>query len=82
MRAGLLGRLGFLDNGAMRAQAEEAFDELGVELQDMSAPVGELSGGQRQGVAVARAVTWASKVVFMDEPTAALGVVQTAQCST
>ena len=36
-----------------------------------------MSGGQRQGVAVSRAVTWASKVVFMDEPTAALGVVQT-----
>jgi simple sugar transport system ATP-binding protein len=39
--------------------------------------VANFSGGQRQGVAVARAVTWASKVVFMDEPTAALGVVQT-----
>ena len=36
-----------------------------------------MSGGQRQGIAVSRAVTWASKVVFMDEPTAALGVVQT-----
>ena len=36
-----------------------------------------MSGGQRQGVAISRAVTWASKVVFMDEPTAALGVVQT-----
>ena len=36
-----------------------------------------MSGGQRQGIAIARAVTWASKVVFMDEPTAALGVVQT-----
>jgi simple sugar transport system ATP-binding protein len=39
--------------------------------------VATMSGGQRQGVAVSRAVTWASKVVFMDEPTAALGVVQT-----
>jgi simple sugar transport system ATP-binding protein len=36
-----------------------------------------MSGGQRQGIAICRAVTWASKVVFMDEPTAALGVVQT-----
>ena len=36
-----------------------------------------MSGGQRQGIAISRAVTWASKVVFMDEPTAALGVVQT-----
>jgi simple sugar transport system ATP-binding protein len=46
-------------------------------LQDMSAPVANLSGGQRQTVAVARAATWARKVIFMDEPTAALGVVQT-----
>ena len=49
----------------------------GVALQDTSAPVATMSGGQRQGIAVSRAVTWASKVVFMDEPTAALGVVQT-----
>ena len=45
--------------------------------QDTAAPVANMSGGQRQGVAISRAVTWASKVVFMDEPTAALGVVQT-----
>jgi simple sugar transport system ATP-binding protein len=48
-----------------------------VALQDTAAPVATMSGGQRQGIAVSRAVTWASKVVFMDEPTAALGVVQT-----
>ena len=42
-----------------------------------TAPVANMSGGQRQGIAISRAVTWASKVVFMDEPTAALGVVQT-----
>src|SRR5919202_253297 len=53
--------------------------ELGIEtvVQDPTAAVATMSGGQRQGVAVARAVTWAGKVVFMDEPTAALGVVQT-----
>jgi simple sugar transport system ATP-binding protein len=76
-RGGLLGRLGFLDKAEMHRRADEAFKSLGVGLQDSSAPVATMSGGQRQGVAVSRAVTWASKVVFMDEPTAALGVVQT-----
>jgi simple sugar transport system ATP-binding protein len=61
----------------MRAQSRDAFKNLGVTLQDITAPVATMSGGQRQGIAVSRAVTWASKVVFMDEPTAALGVVQT-----
>jgi simple sugar transport system ATP-binding protein len=79
VRPGLLGALGFLDNGAMRKRTKEAFTTLGVGVQDVEAPVANFSGGQRQGVAVARAVTWASKVVFMDEPTAALGVVQTAK---
>jgi len=61
----------------MRRKTQEAFTQLGVGVQDPTAAVATLSGGQRQGVAVARAVTWAGKVVFMDEPTAALGVVQT-----
>ena len=76
-RSGLLGALGFLDQAEMHRRADEAFRSLGVGLQDQTAPVATMSGGQRQGVAVSRAVTWASKVVFMDEPTAALGVVQT-----
>jgi len=65
-----------LNRGEMRHRAVSAFADLGVELPDVSAPVGTLSGGQRQSVAVARAVAYASKVIFMDEPTAALGVVQ------
>jgi simple sugar transport system ATP-binding protein len=65
-----------LDKPAMRRRAVEAFADLGVELPDVTAPVGALSGGQRQSVAVARAVAYASKIIFMDEPTAALGVVQ------
>jgi len=65
-----------LNRSAMRRSAVSAFAELGVELPDVSAPVATLSGGQRQSVAVARAVAFASKVIFMDEPTAALGVVQ------
>jgi len=77
MRSGLLGKLGFLDKATMRRRSDEAFRDLGVRIQDTSAPVANMSGGQRQGIAICRAVTWASKVVFMDEPTAALGVVQT-----
>ncbi|NUS06903.1 MAG: sugar ABC transporter ATP-binding protein [Nonomuraea sp.] len=77
LRPGLLGLLGVLDNAAMRRATREACERLGVRLASQSAPVSTLSGGQRQGVAVARAVTWARRAVFMDEPTAALGVVQT-----
>jgi simple sugar transport system ATP-binding protein len=75
-RPGLLGKLGVLDKKEMRRQAAEQFEKLGVSLQDIDVPIGALSGGQRQSVAVARSVAWASKLVFMDEPTAALGVVQ------
>jgi simple sugar transport system ATP-binding protein len=75
----LLPRVPFLHilNGReMRRQAVTAFAELGIDLPDPSAPVASLSGGQRQSIAVARAVVFASQVIFMDEPTAALGVVQ------
>src|SRR3954466_5583699 len=77
MRPGALRRVGVSDKPALRRRSEEAFSNLGVRIQDTSAPVANMSGGQRQGIAISRAVTWASKVVFMDEPTAALGVVQT-----
>ena len=75
-RPGILGWLGMLDKPAMRRRATAEFERLGIRLQAMDVPIGSLSGGQRQSVAVARSVVWASKVVFMDEPTAALGVVQ------
>ena len=74
---GFLGKLGFMDNKEMRKQARAFFDELGATVRSLTAPVGSMSGGQRQGIAIARAIAWASKVVFLDEPTAALGVVQT-----
>jgi simple sugar transport system ATP-binding protein len=61
----------------MRRKAAEQFERLGVKLRSASVPVSSLSGGQRQSVAIARAAMWADKVIFMDEPTAALGVVQT-----
>ncbi|NNG38690.1 sugar ABC transporter ATP-binding protein [Flexivirga sp. ID2601S] len=77
-RGGLLGALRMLDRGAMRREAREQLDALGIgTIQDMTQPVESLSGGQRQAVAVARAAMFGSKVVFMDEPTAALGVRET-----
>ncbi len=77
LKTGLLGRLGVLDKPAMKAEATKVFVDLGVAIKDAGASVANLSGGQRQGVAVARAAAWARKVIIMDEPTAALGVIQT-----
>lgn len=77
MRPGILGRLGVLDRPAMARRTVSEIVRLGVSLKDPAAPIAELSGGQRQSVAVARAAMWAKKVIFLDEPTAALGVVQT-----
>jgi simple sugar transport system ATP-binding protein len=75
---GIAGFLGFLDNPRMRKETGEQLAKLRVRVPDPDRRLVTLSGGQRQGVAVARAVMWASKVVIMDEPTAALGVQQTA----
>jgi ABC-type sugar transport system ATPase subunit len=66
-----------LDKRRMRREVESAFSRLGLELPPVTAKAGALSGGQRQAVAVARAVLWQSKVVILDEPAAALGVKQT-----
>ena len=77
MAPGLLGRLGFLNRSVMRRRAAEQFSRLGVRLRSSRSPVSSLSGGQRQSVAIARAAMWADRVIFMDEPTAALGVAQT-----
>jgi simple sugar transport system ATP-binding protein len=69
-------RLGLpvLDRARMRDEAVRALDQLDIHIPDLNQPVGELSGGQRQAVAVARAVYWDAKLVIMDEPTAAVGV--------
>jgi fructose transport system ATP-binding protein len=75
-RAGLLGSVfRMLDTKGMRAKAKDELTRLGIStLQDVTVPVENLSGGQRQAVAVARAAAFGSKVVVLDEPTAALGV--------
>ena len=68
----------FLAVRRMSAEAQRILTELSVTLPSLSTKVASLSGGQRQAIAVGRAVLWGSRIVVMDEPTAALGVQQTA----
>lgn len=80
-RAGVLGSVfRMMDIAGMRKDAKRALDDLGIgTLQDITQAVETLSGGQRQAVAVARAAAFGSKVVILDEPTAALGVKESGQ---
>jgi simple sugar transport system ATP-binding protein len=65
---------GFLDKKAMRRRAEQEMQRLKIGIHSVDQPVLGLSGGQRQAIAVARAIAWGRRIVIMDEPTAALGV--------
>ncbi|MCS6932590.1 MAG: ATP-binding cassette domain-containing protein [Acetobacteraceae bacterium] len=68
-----------LDKRRMAEQARGFLARLAVSLPDMDQPVERLSGGQRQAVAISRALRWDAGIIIMDEPTAALGVKETAQ---
>jgi D-xylose transport system ATP-binding protein len=73
-------KYGFLSDGEMEQRAREVLTGLSVRtVSSVRQLVASLSGGQRQTVAIAKAVLWNSRVVFLDEPTAALGVAQTRQ---
>jgi ABC-type sugar transport system ATPase subunit len=73
---GWRGRLGVLDRSRMQREAEAAVRQIGVRMASVRSPVRDLSGGQRQAVAVMKAIPWATTAILMDEPTAALGARQ------
>ncbi len=70
------GRIGILDRARMQRETEDAVRQIGVRMATVRAPVRDLSGGQRQAVAVMKAMPWATTAILMDEPTAALGARQ------
>ena len=74
-----LGKFSILDRKAMRAETIEGLKRTGVRIPNLDNAIRNMSGGQRQCVAIARAATFASRLIIMDEPTAALGVQETAQ---
>ena len=79
MASGPSGPIRRLDEAAMEHRSHELLDQLAVSIPSVRSEVGTMSGGQRQQVAVARSLLGEPKVVLLDEPTAALGVAQTAQ---
>lgn len=70
---------GLLDKTRMREETQSLLDQLDVRIPSAGSTIRDLSGGQRQGIAIARATHWASKLILLDEPTAALGVAETAK---
>lgn len=78
VRPGILGNLDFVDRPAMRKKAADHLRDFGIKVDSLDQRVETLSGGQRQSIAVARTVFWGSAIIILDEPTAALGVAQTA----
>jgi fructose transport system ATP-binding protein len=77
-----LGPFSFLNERKMVSRAQKALESTGVKIPDLRSSLRHMSGGQRQCVAISRAASFASKLILMDEPTAALGVQETTQVET
>ena len=70
----------FVDERKMRKKTREVLEQLNVTtVQDLSQPISSMSGGQRQSIAIGRAIAWGSEIIILDEPTAALGPNETAE---
>ena len=78
LRKGILGRLGFLAEDDMYRRARAELQRVGIAMPGPHRTVSQLSGGQRQAVAIGRAIAWARKVILLDEPTNHLGARQAA----
>ena len=79
LKPGILGRLGFLANKQMETTANAGLQRIGITVADPKRVVSDLSGGQKQAVAIGRAVAWARKIIILDEPTNHLGARQSAE---
>jgi simple sugar transport system ATP-binding protein len=76
LKKGILGKLGFLAQKSMDERAHADLERVGIAVPSSNRSVAQLSGGQRQAVAIGRAVAWAKKVIILDEPTNHLGARQ------
>ena len=74
-----LGPFSMLNHAAMRHKAQEYLAQTGIKIEDQRQQLRHMSGGQRQCIAISRAAAWAERLIIMDEPTAALGVQETAK---
>ncbi len=72
----LLGVIEILDEKSMLSEAKEILSRLDIHIPDLTTTVRDLSGGQRQSIAIGKAIFWKAKLLIMDEPTAALGVIE------